>query len=210
MQKQTPKNPPQPMRPHGLKGRIFGVLMERLAASNYRWTLGQLQPYAPQTYLEIGFGTGKLAELVASQLKPICLCGVDPSDLMFEKAVRRLKPYAKSTEIDLRVGDDTDLPWAEGSFDAIVASHSFQFWHDPLTTLGRVRKLIRTNGRLLFVIRNHRHISRNVKEWVPNPITKTGKKELEGLRTALNGAEFRIVRDEPLPSDSQGLVAVCA
>ena len=198
------------MHPHGLPGRVFGFLMERLAASNYRWTINQIEPHAHQTYLEIGFGTGKLAELVATRLKPICLCGVDPSDLMFDKAVRRLKPFAKSTEVDLRVGDDTDLPWAEGSFDAIVASHSFQFWHDPLTTLGRVRKLIRTNGRLVLIVRNHRHISRNVRGWIPNPITKTGKKELEGLRTALNGAGFRVVRDERLQSGSQGLVAVCA
>jgi len=210
MQKEAPKSPPQPMLPHGSAGRVFAFLMARLARSNYRWVVTNLEPYKPQTYLEIGFGTGKLAEMVAKRLKPSCLCGVDPSDLMFDRAIGRLKRFAKSLEIDFRLGDDTHLPWAECSFDAIVASHSFQFWHDPAATLDRARKLIRPHGHLVLVIRNHRRISRRLRTWIPNPITKTAKKELEGLRIALADAGFRIVGDEKLRSGSQGIIAVCA
>ena len=210
MQKQLPEPPPQAMLPHGLGGRIFGFAMERLAASNYEWVVSKLEPHLPLTYLEIGFGTGKLAELVARRLKPTCLCGVDPAELMFDKATRRLRRYEKSIEIDLRQGDDTDLPWAERSFDAVVASHSFQFWHDPVTTLSRIRKLIRPSGHLVLVVRSHRHISRGVRKWMPNPITRTGKNELEGLAKALADAEFRVVSNERLRSGSQGVAAVCA
>ena len=210
MQKEAPKSPPQSMLPHGFAGRVFAFLMERVAGSNYRWVIANLAPYQPQTYLEIGFGTGKLAELVAKRLKPSCLCGVDPSELMFDRAIRRLKHFAKSREVDFRMSDDTDLPWAECSFDAIVATHSFQFWHDPVATLGRIRKLIRPNGHLVLVIRNHRRISRRLRTWIPNPITKTAKKELEGLRIALADAGFRIIGDKRLQSGSQGIVAVCA
>jgi hypothetical protein len=65
--------PPQTILPRGFAGRIFGFLMERFAASNYDWTIDQLRTIEPRTYLEIGFGTGKLAELVAGELKPTCL-----------------------------------------------------------------------------------------------------------------------------------------
>jgi ubiquinone/menaquinone biosynthesis C-methylase UbiE len=197
------------MLPHGFTGRVFGFLMERLAASNYFWVIEHLQPVKPRTYLEIGFGTGKLAELVARELRPSCLCGVDPSDLMFEQTSRRLRRYDKSIEIDLRQGDDSDLPWAERSFDAIVSSHSFQFWSEPQKTLRHVRRLIRPSGRLVLVLRRHPQISRRVQKWIPNPITKGGN-ELEGLRSALADAQFRVVGDELLKTGSQGLIAECA
>ena len=34
---------PQPMRPHGFAGRIFGVVMQWLSAPNYRWVVQQLR-----------------------------------------------------------------------------------------------------------------------------------------------------------------------
>lgn len=201
------KSLPQPMLPRGVGGRVFGVLMEVFAASNYRWTVEQLATFKPRTYLEVGFGTGKLAEMVARTIAPTVLCGVDPSPLMIEKATRRLRGFAKSTEVDLRSGDDTKLPWAEHSFDVIVASHSFQFWSNPAATFHKLRALIAPSGHLVLVIR--KHASLRTSSWHPNPISRGGN-ELAGLRAALADAGFRVARDEKLRSGSQGIVAVCA
>jgi len=201
------KRMPQPMRPSGFAGRFFGFVMERLAAPNYRWVIDMLAPSKPRSYLEIGFGTGRLAELVAQKLKPVRIAGVDPSRLMFDRATRRMKRYRRNCEVDLRFGDDTALDWPPESFDAIVASHTFQFWSDPLATFGKVRALLTPEGRFVLVIRSH--ISENVRAWIPNPITRAGN-ELEGLRAALSRSGFRIVRDERLRTGSQGIVALCA
>jgi ubiquinone/menaquinone biosynthesis C-methylase UbiE len=200
--------PPQPMLPRGFAGRVFGFLMERGAASNYRWVIDQLRTTEPRTYLEIGFGTGKLAQLVARELKPTCICGVDPSGLMFQQTSRRLARYARTIEVDLRVGNDAHLPWAERSFDAIVASHSFQFWSDPHFTLRHIHRLIKPTGRLVLVLRNHRHISKKVRKWIPNPITKSGN-EIGAVRHALAEVDFRIVCDQRLTTGSQGVIAEC-
>jgi SAM-dependent methyltransferase len=208
VQKETLKQPPQPMLPHGFGGRVFGVLMETFAASNYRWVLEQLSLTRPKTYLEVGFGTGKLAEMVARDLKPACICGVDPSELMRARTSGRLKRFAQTIEVDLRLGTSDDIPWDEQSFAAIVASHNFQFWNEPAATLRRLRRLVRADGRLVLVIRNHKNISRRVREWIPNPITKSGN-ELDGLRAALADAEFCVLVDEKLRSGSQGIVAAC-
>jgi SAM-dependent methyltransferase len=202
------KPPPQPMLPHGFAGRIFGWIMETVSASNYRWVITRLKEFAPRTYLEIGFGTGALAELVAREIKPSVLCAVDPSELMFKKVKRRLKKFAKKTKIDLKLGNDTNLDWADGSFDAIVASHSFQFWSDPVTTLEKLRRLITPRGRVVFVLRNHGR-AKSANSWLPNPISKSGN-EIEGLKQAIADAGFRAVRDERLSTGSHGLVAECA
>lgn len=193
------------MLPSGLTGRIFGWLMERLAAGNYRWVIRQLRAVPPKTYLEIGFGTGRLAQLVAETFRPSRIAGIDPSELMLRTAKKKLKRFKKSIAIDLELGDANMLP--DGPFDAIVASHSFQFWSTPETTLARIHALLAPAGRFVMVIRRDK--SRQVMEWLPNPISKSGD-ELAGLRAALAHAGFRVLTDEKLPSASQGIVAVTA
>jgi SAM-dependent methyltransferase len=194
---------PQPMRPSGLAGRIFGLLMEWLASPNYHWAIRQLTAVKPKSYLEIGFGTGRLAQLVTRRYAVTRLCGVDPSELMLKTASRRLRRFARRATLDLRLGDDTLLAsWPEGSFDAIVASHSWQFWSDPEPTLRRVNDLLSPSGRFVMVVR--RHISSGVIGWIPNAVTKSGD-ELGGLRAMLTACGFHIVVDERLSTGSHGL-----
>src|SRR5215469_8846977 len=99
------QSPPQPMRPHGLQGRIFGFVMERLSASNYAWVVRQLKPVKPRSYLEIGFGTGRLAELVARKFKPDRLVVIDSLVLMLETAEKRLRRFSRKSKIELKQGD---------------------------------------------------------------------------------------------------------
>ena len=202
------KKMPQPMRPSGVGGRIFGVAMELLSAPNYRWVVRQLEPVAPRTYLEIGFGTGRQAQLVAQRFRLTNLYGVDPSELMLATARRQLLRFSPGTAIDLRLGDDSVLgEWPPAPLDATVAAHSWQFWADPISTLARIRTLLAPTGRFVMVIRSH--ISDDVQKWIPNPVTKAGN-ELAGLRGALAAAGFRIFTDERLSTGSQGIVAVRA
>jgi ubiquinone/menaquinone biosynthesis C-methylase UbiE len=198
------RNMPQPMRPRGFVGHIFGMIMERLSAPNYRWVIRQLKAIKPQSYLEIGFGTGRLAELVATQLKPKRLAGVDPAELMLKTARKRLRRFARKTSIELHHGDDSLLASLTGPFDAIVATHSFQFWSDPVATLARVHALLAPQGLLVLVLRTH--FSGSVTPWIPNPISKSGD-ELGSTRRALADSGFRIIADEKLKTGSHGIVA---
>jgi len=195
------------MRPSGFGGRLFGVAMELLSAPNYRWVVKHLEPVAPRSYLEIGFGTGKLAQLVAHRFHPSHIYGVEPSELMVETAFHKLD-RAGVPNVQLRLGDDTLLgEWPPGPVDAIVAAHSWQFWADPGTTLARVRALLAPAGRFVMVIRRGK--SRADLEWLPSAISKSGD-ELGGLRAALATAGLRVLTDEKLSTGSQGIVAVVA
>ena len=195
---------PQPMRPHGFTGRIFGVVMQWLSGPNYRWVIAQLRPIKPKSYLEIGFGTGKLAEMAARKLRPQRLVGIDPSELMVATTLKKLRRFARKLALDIRHGDDGLLATLDGPFDAIVATHSFQFWSDPVATLARIHTLLAPKGLLVIVLRPR--FSDSVVPWIPNPISKSGD-ELGGTRKALAEAEFRIVKDETLKTGSYGLVA---
>src|ERR1700712_2105545 len=161
---------PQAMRPSGLAGRVFGHLMEWFAAPNYHWVVRQLLPIKPRSYLEIGFGTGRLAQLVSERFAPQRLYGIDPSNLMLRTALKKLQRLDGKAALHLRLGDDTLLKnWPQGPFDAIAATHSFQFWGNPVATLLRARSLLAPTGRLVLIIRHH--AAHEDIRWIPNPIT---------------------------------------
>jgi len=195
----------QAMRLHGPTGRVFGFVMERLSAPNYRWVMAQLTGLRPQSYLEIGFGTGELAQLVARKLQPARLVAVDPSELKVRSARRKLEPFAEYSRIELLHGDDTAIASLGGPFDAIVATHSFQFWRNPMATLARIHALIGPDGLLIVVLRKRK--TRKVQKWIPNPITRSGD-EIGGARQALADAGFLTIADKRLRTGSHGLIAI--
>jgi ubiquinone/menaquinone biosynthesis C-methylase UbiE len=193
---------PQAMRPRGRIGKIFGWLMGRLNQPAYRWTAEQLRPIAPKSILEIGFGTGHFLALAAKNLKPAHITGVDPSELMVETAHKRLAKFRKTAAIDLKQGDDTDLP-KDGPFDAIVALHSFQFWTHPATTLAEIRALLAPQGRFVIVLRLHGKRSK-----APNPLSR-GKDEISQACAAFENAGFVILGMRGISKSSHGIVLGC-
>ena len=186
--------------PAGRIGRIFGGLMARLNKPAYRWTVEQLRSGKPNSYLEIGFGTGHLEKLVAKKLKPAKLAGVDPSPLMVETAQKKLRRFRKKMTIELLEGDDTRLP-KDGPYDAIAALHSFQFWTHPATTLAEIRSLLAPSGKFVLVLRLHGKRSK-----APNPLSRNGD-EVSAACKALQDAGFVIRGMRGISRTSHGIVA---
>jgi len=156
------------MRPDGAAGRVFGRLMEALNAPAYAFALRLLRLQSDCDVLEIGFGTGRMIELIL-QNSHGRVFGVDPSAAMVDVACRRRRVRQAGDRIDLRLGDDTLLDFPARSLDRIVAIHSFQFWTDPAATTARLVALLRPGGRLVLVLRDH---SRRAPKWLPNPLSR--------------------------------------
>jgi len=171
--------PPQPMCPHGVAGRAFARIMERLNAPIYALALDHLDLRAGNALLEIGFGTGRFLELALRRVQPLRLVGLDPSELMCEFAHRRLRRYQSDNEIELLRGDDRDVPGA-GRFDHVVAIHSFQFWRDPGASLRGIHHTLAPGGSVLLALRKH---GAEPPAWLPNPISRAGDEVAEIDRT---------------------------
>lgn len=201
----TEKRLPQPMRPSGLVGRIFGGLMARLNQDAYRWTVDQFRSTRPKSLLEIGFGTGHLLVRAIRTLKLERVAGVDPSQLMVETTTKHLHRFAGNTTLDIRLGDDTTLP--DGPFDAVAALHSFQFWGDPDAALARIRARLSPDGRFVLVLRMR--APKNAADWLPNPLSRTDN-EIALACEALDRAGFRVIAIQGISKSSQGIVAVSA
>lgn len=187
------------MRPRGRIGRVFGWLMGRKNKPAYRWTVDQLRGTHPKSMLEIGFGTGHLLSLAAKKLKPSRLDGVDPSELMLETAQKRLRKFRKKAEVHLTLGDDSAIP-VTGTYDAIVALHSFQFWSHPATTLAHIRSLLSPSGRFVLVLRLH-----GKRAKTPNPLSRAGDEVSQAINAAQQ-AGFTMLGMNGISKSSQGIV----
>lgn len=156
------------MHPHGPMGRLFGRLMEWGNKAAYDRALTLIDPRENGTFLEIGFGTGRLLEMVGQRQSGGILAGIDPSSLMLERARRRLTK--KGYMSDLKLGLADSLPWSDAQFDAVAALHCFQFWSDPAKTLAEIMRVLRKEGRFVLILRNHEQ-AQNI-DWLPNPLSR--------------------------------------
>ncbi len=161
-----------PANPSGLVGRAFGKLMELTNADAYSKTLQALIPIDSERFLEIGFGTGRFAEMLLLNTTDTFVAGVDPTQTMVTTASNRLIKKGLSDRSDIRQGTDDSLPWGDDRFDGVIAIHSFQFWQDPDRTLVEISRVLRPQGRIIIVFRDH---SSRAPDWLPNPMSRSGR-----------------------------------
>jgi len=103
--------------------------------------------------LDIASGDGVLAEL-------LCRCAasvtcLDRSDAVLDAARGRL---ADRGNVDFKVGDMHDLPFADDTFDQVFLLHALSYSHAPEAALAEAARVLGPNGRLtLATIARHDH-----------------------------------------------------
>lgn len=111
----------------------------RWLADGRRWLL----PRAHSRVLDVGVGTGTNLDHYGPD---VALVGVDASEGMLAQA-REKHPGAA---LDLRVADATALPFADGQFDAVVATYMLCCVPDPRAVLAEMVRVLRPGGDLLI------------------------------------------------------------
>jgi arsenite methyltransferase len=96
--------------------------------------------------LDIGSGPGFLAAEMAAEVGPEGrVAGIDPSESMLAIARRHGAPVEYAT------GDALALPFADGSFDAAVATQVYEYVDDVPAALAEAGRVLRPGGRLLIL-----------------------------------------------------------
>ena len=194
---------PQPMRPHGFWGGVFGWFMDRRNARAQEFALQRLDVHKTDTILEIGFGTGRLVRKLAKAAREGFVCGVDPSELMLRTAEKRTKKFRKKGLVELKLGDASALPWPDSHFDKAAALHCFHFWTDPVHDIAEVRRVLKPGGLLLLILRVHKKAG---PKWLPNPISRSVQ-EIVGAFEWLANSGFGETRIEGTAGSSPVLTA---
>jgi ubiquinone/menaquinone biosynthesis C-methylase UbiE len=152
--------------------------------------------------LELGFGPGHLlVELAARGYRVV---GIDLSRAMVRLAGRRLRGQQPSVPpVLLCRGRAAHLPFAPGSFDAIVATFPTAYIASPASLRGLAR-VLRPGGRLVVVEEaklSRKGIVSRVLEWLYRVTGQRGP-GAPGLPAHLEAAGFRAWRETVLVEDT--------
>jgi ubiquinone/menaquinone biosynthesis C-methylase UbiE len=132
----------------GRSSRIYDVVARRLLRRVYRRLAEDIAGFAPRdgAVLDVGTGPGVLLVELAGRRPDLRLTGVDLSADMVAAATRNLSPFG--TRATAQVGNATDLPFPDRSFDLIVSSLSLHHWDDPAAAVPELARVLRPGGRL--------------------------------------------------------------
>jgi ubiquinone/menaquinone biosynthesis C-methylase UbiE len=133
---------------------IFARFYDRLMAGTERAGLAgmrhELIEEASGRVLELGAGTGHNLEHYTDAVTELVLTEPDP--YMAERLREHLANEARSVaKVAVVEAPAEDLPFDDGSFDAVVATLVFCTVDDPLKAIAEARRVLVEGGRLLFI-----------------------------------------------------------
>lgn len=98
--------------------------------------------------LDIGTGTGRMAELFADTADRVV--ALDKNLEMLRVARAKLQ-HLPTAQIELVQGDFADLPLASTSFDTVLLHQVLHFAPDPAPALAEAARVLRAGGRIAIV-----------------------------------------------------------
>lgn len=98
--------------------------------------------------LDIGTGTGRMAELFAPHAERIV--ALDKNLEMLRVARAKLQ-HLPAAQIELVQGDFAELPFADASFDTVILHQVLHFAADPAPALAEAARVLRGGGRIAIV-----------------------------------------------------------
>lgn len=147
-----------------------------------------LQPNDGQKILDIAAGTGEPALSIAASNKGGTVTITDISEEMME--IAREKAIAKKlTNIETVICDASDLPFENGSFDAVSCRFGFMFFPDMQLAANEIYRVLKPGGRFAITVWNFPE--KNF--WV----------------TAIMGTIMRLMEIPPPPPEVPGMFRCC-
>ena len=124
------------------------------------------------TVLECACGTGLLSAVIAQKCRQ--LTATDFSEKMLKKAEKNCRSFRNITYAQ---ADITALPFADGSFDKVVAGNVIHLLDNPVTALRELNRVCKDGGMLI----------------IPTYMNKDDKGKTSGFAGAVGkaGADFK-------------------
>jgi ubiquinone/menaquinone biosynthesis C-methylase UbiE len=155
--------------------------------------------------LDVGCGTGRLAQEIVGRYEHVHVVGIDPSPQMIECAAAGA---TQPSNLSLAIARAEQLPFRDATFELVVITMSFRHWQDREAALAEIRRVMAPKARLIIAdafrasrCRSRRGLRR-----------KTGDPLSGGVRRLLISQGFRVEHVAPVRSVScvEGVVVVVA
>lgn len=104
----------------------------------------------PKEILDVATGTGDFA-FEAMKLNPEKITGIDISDGMLEVGRKKIKKRGLSEKMTFLNADSENLPFDDGSFDAVIVSFGVRNFQDLLAGLKEIQRVLRPGGKAVIL-----------------------------------------------------------
>jgi len=101
--------------------------------------------------LDVATGTAAVAIELAQRVPGRHVVGVDQSTEMLTVGRERVARAGLDTQIELREGRAEQLPFADGTFDALTFTYLLRYVDDPAATLRELARLVRGGGTIAML-----------------------------------------------------------
>ena len=133
------------------------ALYDTSAESWMRWLFDRLALRGGERVLELGCGTGNVWRENADRMPAnVALVLTDLSPGMLDQTRARLAGLPIAPE--LHEADAQELPFADESFDLVIANHMLYHVPDRARALGEVRRVLRRGGRFVAGTNHWTHL----------------------------------------------------
>jgi SAM-dependent methyltransferase len=171
---------------------------------------------APRRLLEVGGGPGELAERVQRELRAtVAFLDISP----------RMVELARERGVDAQVGDVQQLPFADASFDTVVAAWMLYHVPDLDRAFAEIARVLEPGGALVAVTNSLGHLRElraliayphafeetfnreNGEDHLRRHFTRVERRDADGIVTVRDRAKLEAYRDslsvqtDPVPDD---------
>jgi demethylmenaquinone methyltransferase/2-methoxy-6-polyprenyl-1,4-benzoquinol methylase len=108
-------------------------------------------PDAALNVLDVATGTAAVAIELARRVPERHVVGIDQSAQMLAAGRERVAQTGLASRILLREGRAEDLPFADGTFDALTFTYLLRYVDDPTTTLRELARVVRGGGTIAML-----------------------------------------------------------
>jgi demethylmenaquinone methyltransferase/2-methoxy-6-polyprenyl-1,4-benzoquinol methylase len=144
------------LQPNQFARRLFSGLpdrYDRLAAvlslgQDRRWRRAMIDPVAlakPASVLDVATGPAGVALQLAARTDAH-VTGVDLSPEMLGAGVTNVARSGRAGRITLLIARGEQLPFADGTFDALTFTYLLRYVADPVATIGELARVVRPGG----------------------------------------------------------------
>jgi ubiquinone/menaquinone biosynthesis C-methylase UbiE len=162
-----------------------------------------MAPPANARWLDVGCGTGILAELILDACSPAAVSAVDPARAQIDHALRQ--PVAQRAHF--RVADAQALPFETATFDIVVSGLVMNFIPDRHRAAAEMRRVARAGGIVAGYVWDFaaelspswplRRAMRQVRADVP-PVPGTEQSKLSALQSLFEKAGLEKIAVTPI------------
>lgn len=137
--------------PEGVKGLEMAKNMNETNITMTQFGVGLLNLEDHQHILEIGHGNAGHLEWLLNQASGIHYTGIERSKTMFETAGKEHTNSIKKDKANFVYSNSNELPFAKGSFDAILTVNTVYFWNLPEVMMQEIHRLLKPKGKFVNV-----------------------------------------------------------